>query len=82
MSSGSAAGLEGRDYFSSTDSVRTGESLAHAHSRVHREWFVRSKVVQPFVTTGALPLPLPIPAQPATLKATTVASNAITSFFI
>jgi hypothetical protein len=27
-------------------------------------------------------LPLPIPAQPATLKATTVASNAITSFFI
>lgn len=58
-----------------------GESLAHAHRRVHRKWFVRSKVVQPFVTTGGA-LPLPIPAQPATLKATTVASNATTSFFI
>jgi hypothetical protein len=40
-------------------------------------------VVQPFVTTGggALPLPIP-PAHPATLKATTVASNATTSLFI
>ena len=39
---------------------------------------------QPFVTTGggALPLPLPIPAQPATLTATRVATNAMSTFFI
>jgi hypothetical protein len=38
--------------------------------------------VQPFVTIGGGALPLPTPAQPATLTATSVASNANASFFI
>ena len=39
---------------------------------------------QPFVTTGggALPFPLPMPAQPATLTATRVATKAMSTFFI
>ncbi len=61
--------------------VRTGERLAHAHSGSNRDRIVRYEAAQPFVTTGGA-LPLPIPAQPATLNARTVASSAHTSFFI
>ena len=65
-----------------TNECTMGEAIAHVHSRAYRVRFVRKKVVQPFVTTAGRALPLPIPTQPETLKATTVASNAITSFFI
>ena len=61
--------------------VRTGERLAHAHRDSNRDRIVRLEAAQPFVTTGGA-LPFPIPAQPATLNASMVASSAHTSFFI
>jgi hypothetical protein len=50
----------------------------HAHIRKHRGSNVSD---QPFVTTGGA-LPLPTPAQPETLTATSVATRTNNSFFI